>query len=73
MEEKQYLTTEEASKFLGELGFKVSPITLAIWRSGKKRACPELPYYKISKWVHYKREDLIAFVESRRFGGSPNE
>jgi excisionase family DNA binding protein len=52
------LTPEEAAKYL-----KVSPSTLAMWRSTQRY---KLPYYKVgSSLVRYKLKDLIALAQTK--------
>jgi hypothetical protein len=54
----QYLTTEEAARFLGR-----SPATLDTWRCRKRYG---LPYIKNGGRIEYDLDDLIAWRESRK-------
>jgi len=56
------LTETEAAEFLG-----LEAKTLAVWRCTKRYP---LCYIKVGRLVRYYRSDLIAFLESRRIGGT---
>ncbi len=56
------MKADEAAKFLG-----ITPRTLAVWRSSKRY---KIPYVKVGSLVHYRRSDLVAFLESRLVGAS---
>lgn len=51
------LTPETAAKYLG-----IKPETLAVWRSTGRY---NLPFVKVGRWVRYREEDVLAFIESR--------
>ena len=53
----EWLNPQDTSK---EYGFSVS--TLAKWRMNKKN----LPFSKIGKYIKYKRDDIIEFLESSK-------
>jgi hypothetical protein len=55
IEKKEWLNPQEASK---EFGFSTS--TLAKWRMNKLN----LPFSKMGKYIRYKRDDIIEFIES---------
>ena len=52
---KEWLNPGEASK---EFGFSVS--TMAKWRMAKIN----IPFFKIGKYIKYKRSDIETFLES---------
>ncbi len=54
----ELLTRQEAAEYLG-----VKPQTLSVWAVTGRY---ELPYVKVGRLVKYRREDLDAFLESRR-------
>jgi hypothetical protein len=41
---------------------RIKPQTASVWRSSKRYA---LPYVKVGRLVRYRREDVLAFLESR--------
>jgi predicted DNA-binding transcriptional regulator AlpA len=53
--QKEWLNPKEVSK---EFGFSTS--TIAKWRMDKIN----LPFSKIGKYIRYKRDDIIEFIES---------
>ncbi|WP_415406926.1 helix-turn-helix domain-containing protein [Sulfurovum sp. CS9] len=55
--QKEWLNPREASK---EFGFSTS--TLAKWRMDNLN----LPFSKIGKYIRYKRDDIIHFLESSK-------
>ena len=57
IEKKEFLNPKEASK---EFGFSTS--TLAKWRMDKLN----LKFSKIGKYIRYKRDDIIQFIESNK-------
>ena len=52
------LTPQDAANFLG-----VSVGTLAVWRCTKKEI---IPYIKVGHKVMYQRQDLDAWLQSKR-------
>jgi excisionase family DNA binding protein len=54
-----YMSRREAARYLG-----VAEQTLAVWACNKRYG---LPCYKVGRLVKYKKEDLDAFVASRRY------
>jgi len=54
-EKKEWLNPKEVNK---EFGFSVS--TIAKWRMDKIN----LPFSKMGKYIRYKRDDIIQFIES---------
>jgi excisionase family DNA binding protein len=54
------LTRKQASNHLG-----VKEGTLAVWATTGRYS---IPFYKIGRLVYYNRNDLDAFLESRRVG-----
>ncbi len=53
--QKEWLNPQEVSK---EFGFSTS--TMAKWRMDKIN----LPFSKMGKYIRYKRDDIIEFIES---------
>ncbi len=56
-EKKEWLNPREASK---EFGFSVS--TMAKWRMDNLN----IPFSKMGKYIKYKRDDIIQFIESNK-------
>ncbi len=56
-EKKEWLNPQEVNK---EFGFSVS--TLAKWRMVNHN----LPFSKIGKYIKYKRDDIVQFLEGNR-------
>jgi excisionase family DNA binding protein len=56
----RWLTTTEAAEYLG-----LEPGTLCVWRSTGRYS---MPYHKVGRAVRYLRDDLDAWLESRRVG-----
>lgn len=54
----QLLNDAQAAAFIN-----VSPKTLPVWRSTGRY---QIPYIKVGRKVRYRREDLIAWLESRK-------
>jgi len=54
----ELLTTEQVAAILG-----LSNRTLATWRSSGRNP---LPYIKVGSRVRYQRQDVMAWLESRR-------
>ncbi|MNR17040.1 Helix-turn-helix domain protein [compost metagenome] len=54
----ELLTTEQVATILG-----LSTRTLATWRSSGRNP---LPYIKVGSRVRYQRQDVMAWLESRR-------
>lgn len=54
--ERDILNSAEAAEYL-----RVTPHTLAIWRSEKRY---DLPFVRIGRFVRYRREDLRRFIDS---------
>jgi excisionase family DNA binding protein len=53
----ELFTPDEVAELLG-----VTPHTLAVWRCEKRY---NLPYVKVGRLVRYRRNDLLAFIDSR--------
>ncbi len=58
----QLLTPEQAAQLLG-----VEITTLAVWRCTRRH---NLPFVRVGRLVRYDREDLRAWIEERRDGGT---
>jgi hypothetical protein len=55
IEKKEWLNPQEVNT---EFGFSVS--TIAKWRMDKIN----LPFSKMGKYIRYKRDDIVQFIES---------
>lgn len=64
IDEPDILNSTEAAKFL-----RVTPHTLSIWRSKKRY---DLPFFRIGRFVRYRKEDLCRFIESHMQARPPN-
>ena len=62
--EPDILNSAEAAKYL-----RVTPHTLAIWRSEKRY---DLPFARVGRFVRYRKEDLRRFIETHMQDGRPN-
>ena len=54
---KPLLLPESAAEILG-----IKEETLAVWRSTGRY---NLPFVKVGRWVRYREEDVLAFIEAR--------
>lgn len=54
--ERDILNSAEAAEYL-----RVTPHTLAIWRSEKRY---DLPFSKVGRFVRYRKEDLRRFIDN---------
>ena len=62
--EPDILNSAEAAKYL-----RVTPHTLAIWRSEQRY---DLPFFRIGRFVRYRRVDLRRFIDSHMQAQPPN-
>lgn len=62
--EPDILNSAEAAKYL-----RVTPHTLAIWRSEKRY---DLPFARVGRFVRYRKEDLRRFIETHMQDGRPH-
>lgn len=62
--ERDILNSAEAAEYL-----RVTPHTLAIWRSEKRY---DLPFVRIGRFVRYRKEDLRRFIDSHMQTRQPN-
>ena len=53
--ERDILNSAEAAAYL-----RVTPHTLAIWRSEKRY---DLPFARVGRFVRYRKEDLRRFID----------
>ncbi len=62
--ERDILNSAEAAEYL-----RVTPHTLAIWRSEKRY---DLPFARVGRFVRYRREDLRRFIDGHMQTRRPN-
>jgi excisionase family DNA binding protein len=62
--ERDILNSAEAAEYL-----RVTPHTLAIWRSEKRY---DLPFAKVGRFVRYRKEDLRRFIDEHLQTRQPN-
>ncbi len=60
-----WMTAKMVAKPIEEGGYYIAEQTQSKWRIYKN-----FPYYKVGKFVRYKRSELDAYFESHRIQGS---
>ncbi len=59
-----WMTTKMVAKQIEEGGYEIAEQTQSKWRIYKN-----FPYYKVGKFVRYKRSELDAYFEAHKIQG----